>query len=56
MTIAILVALAIAVPFGMLSVLLLVALCVLRMARLFGPAPKAGVVRVERLRLREAPG
>ena len=54
MTIAVLVALAIAVPFGMLSVLLLGAFCVLRMARLFGPEPKIEPARAERLRLREA--
>ena len=56
MTIVILVALAIVVPFGTLGALLLGAFAVLRMARLFGPEPKVGVARTERLRFREASG
>jgi hypothetical protein len=56
MTIVILVALAIAVPFVTLGALLLGALFVLRLARLFGPQPKLDIARAESLRLRAAPG
>jgi hypothetical protein len=56
MTFVILAAIAVVVLFGTLGILLLGALCVVRLARLFGPEPKAGVARAERLRLRVAPG
>jgi hypothetical protein len=56
MTLVILVVIAVVVPFGTLSLLLLGALCVLRLARLFGSEPKVGVARAERLRLRVAAG
>ena len=56
MSVAIFAAITVTMLLGTLGALLFGALCVLRLARLFGPAPKLGVARAERPRLRVLEG